>query len=244
MAKKSVTTEGHLTSIITSKPELIEKDPLSKEAFQVRNAISKLQIDETEKLGLLLQKFECLVAKNCLRIKQAYEELECPDVMVEPAIGYFIPDIRIQNPLLHGVEPSAIITAKDLTHEGLHRFLFASGKIGQDYPQIAEILKFSVSQEKFFEYFKSTLHKNKALIGAVTDDNFILTFEIVVSISELLGGLISQFLSKKYFENYEFYAKYNNEISQRILWGKHMANQGGKIFYHLHPGMGWGRKTI
>lgn len=229
MTKKRVTTEGHLTSIITSKPELIKKDPLSMEVFQVRDVISKLPIGETEKLGLLLQKFENLIMQNCMRIKHMYEKFDCPDVVVEPAIGYFVPNIHIQNPLLHGAEPSSIITASDLTYDGLQKFLFASGKIGQDYPQIAEILKFSITPEKFFEYFRHTLCKDKSLIGAVTDANFILTFEAVISIAELLGESISQILSEKYFENYELYANIIMKLAKEFYGASTWPIRGEKF---------------
>ncbi len=56
---------------------------------------------------------------------------------MEPAIGYFIPEVEEQDALLKGVEPSVIVTAKDLSEDGLGKFLLAAGVIGENYSQDA-----------------------------------------------------------------------------------------------------------
>ena len=93
--KKQVETEGRLTSIITSRDELIDKDSLSREVRRIRNEISQLKKTEIEKIGILLRRFDELLGQNCARIRNKYVQHGCPDVIVEPAIGYFIPDINL-----------------------------------------------------------------------------------------------------------------------------------------------------
>jgi hypothetical protein len=124
---------GHLTSIITSNDKLIAEDSLSKEVYDIRCEIAQLKKTETEKLCLLLKKYDELLAKNCMRIGESYATLECPDINVEPAIGYFIPDIHVVDPIFYGAEPSAIITALQFVRGGFAQIFTG---IGNNWRQI------------------------------------------------------------------------------------------------------------
>jgi hypothetical protein len=206
--KNKIETEGYLTSIITSDDTEMKKDSLSLEIKGIREEIMTLEQGDTGKLEKLLGRFDSVLRENCERIRRDYEDQGCPGVEVEPAIGYFIPDVDKQDALLKGVEPSVIVTAKDLSEDGLGKFLLASGVIGESYSQDAEILKFPIADSRFDDYVKqkSEPTAETALIGTVTDDNIIPTFEVIVNIPELIGELRAMDLSEDYLKNTELYA--------------------------------------
>ena len=162
--KKHVDTESHLTSVITENKDDIEKDPLSKEINIIRNDILALGLSDLDKTHQLLFRFKDLLDDNCNRVKRIYEDHKCRDVTVEPAIGYFIPDVNKKDALFFGAEPSTIVTANDLTEDGLHKFLLSSGIVGQQYKQQSEILKFPITKEKFNKYVKKKLNNNSDIL--------------------------------------------------------------------------------
>jgi hypothetical protein len=216
-SQDKIETEGHLTSIVTSGEENIKGDPLSKEIRDIRREIMTLGQSDIDRLEPLLQRFNSKLIDNCNRIKEQYERQGCPDVEVEPAIGYFIPDVNEEDAVLKRAEPSVIITAKDLSEDGLSKFLLAAGMIGEKYFQDAEILKFPITEEKFDNYIvqKSESSNETSLIGAVTEDNIIPTFEIIVDIPALLGEILAANLNEDYFENAKLYANIIMELANK-----------------------------
>ncbi|MBT4936793.1 hypothetical protein HON22_02645 [Candidatus Peregrinibacteria bacterium] len=204
-----------MTSIITSNEKILKLDKLSKEISDIRIEIMKLNQTETEKLKLLLQKFDTKLHENCERVKEEYEKHGCVDVKVEPAIGYFIPDVNENDAILKGAEPSVIVTAADLSEDGLHKFLLAAGDIGKTYHQDAEILKFPIRKENFQNYVELKLDNSTDLIGTITDDNIIPTFEIVVDVPMLLGENLSRELSENYLENLGLYVSMITELAKK-----------------------------
>lgn len=213
--KKEIKTEGHVTSIVTSNPENIEKDPLSKNVYEIRQKIIHLKMSDLEKLTELLMQFKDTLDENCKRIKEVYESYGCPNILIEPAIGYFVPEIDKKDALLYGAEPSTIVTAQDLSEDGLHKFLLASGIVGKKYSQQAEILKFPISKEKFDTYVEEELNDNLDLIGMITKDQIIPTFEIIVNLDKLFELNPDIQLTDNYLENLPIYVNIITELTRK-----------------------------
>lgn len=229
--KDGVGPSGHLTSIITSDEKGIELDSLSREIKTIRREIIQLNSSNTEKLERLLMGFDRMLTENCARVKKDYADSGCPNVDVQSAIGYFIPNVNERDAILRGAEPSVIVTANDLTEDGLNRFLEAAGVIGENYYQDAEILKFPISDERFDHYvnLKAKESNVNELIGSVTDDNIIPTFEIVVNLPELLGGASAMSLNENYLKNTAFYASIIMDLANHQYVASTWPIRGGRF---------------
>jgi hypothetical protein len=187
---------------------------LSQKISEIKKRIIELNIPDMEKVHNLLMQFGDALLENCRRIKDEYERHDCNEISIEPAVGFFVPNVDEKDAILHGAEPSAIVTAKDLTEQGLHKFLRAAGDVGKKYFQQAEILKFPIQKERFDNYFEHKLNADSQLIGALTGDGVIATFEIIVDLQQLFKPFADLFDDDNYLENFQFYVNIITELAK------------------------------